>query len=962
VLGPETAPNGAFDRVGPKWQQLRPDEGEKLAIIPEGWLVGYQGGVRTMPLAARDPGTGDRCMDFLYGAGRVDLLTPPFPLDGPGTYLLSMRTRSVVKPTDHALRAIVRLLPAEAAPGPPTSAPSPPQDRGAVADARLGAGPAEKIWSTRTALVQVRASFGRAEIHLVKDDDLADFLVDDVSLRRIVAAPPEIAFDVPPGAPGWTSPVLYLGAIDAASAGLVTIVASPPATSEGAPIGGAKLEWRTGVSTSPGDLWEAWRPVEPDARAEGDLHLFAKGAPLFGQVRVTIGAGLGARRVRIRLTPSAGPRASSAITFTALRNPEAGSGDAWRAIALPPEGSCRSGELAPFNPLALEATAGSADDLSRARALRDALRRWAPFTAAGGPPATSDPPAPAELLEDCGRPTPRDCRGREGDLVTAACHCSGLICRGVSSAAAGAPGKGIEGFEVWSRELGRWAFLSFDGDTASEPPVPGTALEMSESLGVPVAIALDLRWGRRGYAVGGAAGALEFPIDQVHVDLAAAGERAFRIEIDHDVPGFHHLSYRLAPSIPWRTVPPAFEWRLVPGDNRIEIRAENILGGSSAVTELGARIDQDARSRAAPYAGLRALGGDPHVHTGLGLYRIVDPDHPLVVGTPEGAFEAALRNGLDWAAVTDYSQDIDDPRSIAWRVKDHHLLRNPDGSETASEWEHLEAVVRKANQPGRFAAFLGVEFDGGGFSSKGGTGRKIILLPDESPETYCSSSVLDVGDCPLVEDAFRYARTHGGVMIASTPCAVEHLEDTDWSRYDPVVALLEIYGGACESAPGGLREVAIRRGLPVGAGGGSDSRKGIAGLFDRTVCWATEASRGPILDAIRARRCYWSAAGHLDLAFSIDGAPMGSTIEPAPATAWSIEAVSGSAPPFAGVELLRNGEVIAAAPCETASRCLLEGGVGEAWPGVYYAAIDGTDGARLAVSSPIRVLAGDDAD
>src|SRR5262249_32103820 len=149
-----------------------------------------------------------------------------------------------------------------------------------------------------------------------------------------------------------------------------------------------------------------------------------------------------------------------------------------------------------------------------------------------------------------------------------------------------------------------------------------------------------------------------------------------------------------------------------------------------------------------------------------------------------------------------------------WRAREGILLKNPDGGTTTSEWEHLKAVVRSANQPGRFAAFLGVEFDAGGFTSKGGTGRKLILLPDESAPTWCSTMLQSLGDCPQVEDAFRYARSHGGVMIASMPCSILQLEDTDWSRYDPVVALTELFGSGCEAAPGGFRETIVSRGLP----------------------------------------------------------------------------------------------------------------------------------------------------
>jgi len=971
-LGPETVPNGSFDRVAPKWQQLRPDEGEKLAVIPEGWLVGYQGGERRMPIPGKDPETGNRCMDFLFGAGRVDLVSPPFPMGGPGVYLLSLRTRSVVGPTDHALRAIVRFLPAApavapeagaAAPG--KAAPAAAPDQIGIFETRIPAGPAERVWGTHQALVQVKGSFARAEVHLLKDDPGAEFLVDDVSLRRIEAAPSVIRLEIPSGAASWVSPVLYLGAAESAS------VEFEPAGSAAA----VPIESRTGASADPGPAWEPWRRDEPgpSGSTARRIHLFARGLDLFAQIRVAGGDPPASGGILVRVAPRAGAIASSAVSLEAIDDPVVPGSEAWKSVILPQPGACTDGPLTPARALALDAIAGEADDLSRARALRRALLQKTPFSAGGDPPAKSPTPTPAALLADCARPTPLLCRGWRADLLTAACLCSGLVCRSVSSAAAGDPAGGLEGFEIWSRELNRWAYLSLAPDAVSEAAEPPDALQAAS--GRPVAVAMDLVWGLKGYVVHGDAPAsgegndaslpratapreaIEFPINAVHADLEAAGERSFTVHLEHDMPGFSGYAYRLLDELPWRKVEGDLTWRLAPGDNLLEVRAENGFGGTSRVTRLTARLEADPGLRLAPYKGLRALSGDPHVHTGLGLYNIVDPHHLFATGSPEKAFESAVRNGLDWAAVSDFSQNIDDPRTIAWRLKDHLLLKNPDGTETASEWDHLKAVVRKANQPGKFAAFLGLEFDGGGFTSKGGTGRKIILLPDDSEATYCSSMVQVVGDCPLVEDAYRYARTHGGAVIASSPCSTLGLEDTDWSRYDPVVSLLEIFGGACETAPGGLREVVVDRRLPVGAAGGSDDRHGIAGKYDRTICWAPEVTRSSILDAIRARRCYWSAAGHLDLAFTVNGAAMGATAGAGTETSWSVVATNRTAPAFSTVEILKDGAVIASAPCESAARCSLAGGLGEAWPGVYYAAIDAADGGRLALSSPITIAA-----
>lgn len=540
--GLETIPGGGFSAIRPEWRPLHPGEGLQLALVPEGWHVDHLGDRSLMPEPGLDPESGDPCMVFLYDAGRMDLNSEPFLLDGEGRYILSMRTRSVVAPSPRVLRAQLRLLPDDpAAQGLPV-----------VIDRWIGAGPVERVWATHAFTIDVPPGYGRAEIHLIKEEKLSDFLLDDVSLRRLEAEGPR-----------------------------------------------------------------------PD-----------------------------------------------------------------------------------------------------------------------------------------------------------------------------------------------------------------------------------------------------------------------------------------------------------------------------------------------PYAGMRAWGGDPLVHTGLGIYAILDAESPLATGSPESAFASARVNRLDWAAVTDYSSQIDTPRARRRREADGPPLVNPDGSTTLSEWEHLKAVVRRENSPGSFLAFLGVTWDGDGFASKGGSGRKAILLPRDDVPAFCSPRVDNVGDCPSVRDAYRYARLYGGVMMAVAPCPAAGRETTDWERYDPEAApLMDLSGGRCETGEGSLVDVNLHRGLSVGAGGGSGSRSGTAGLHDRTICWAGELTREAIIGAMRERRCYWSAAGHLDLRFSVDGQAMGTTAVAAGPTRWMASATSKDALEFDRIEILRNGVVVDGASCSDVKHCFILGAAEAPEPGLYHAAITARDGSRAAISSPVVLRA-----
>src|SRR5262249_61083998 len=107
-------------------------------------------------------------------------------------------------------------------------------------------------------------------------------------------------------------------------------------------------------------------------------------------------------------------------------------------------------------------------------------------------------------------------------------------------------------------------------------------------------------------------GSIEFPVDAVHADVTAISDRAFEVSLDHDVPGFRRYFRREAPFLPWRPVEGRLLWNLVPGENVLEIRAENGEEGTSRVTLLRASLASETPAAPAPYAGLRAPPGDPH--------------------------------------------------------------------------------------------------------------------------------------------------------------------------------------------------------------------------------------------------------------------------------------------------------------------------------------------------------------
>lgn len=190
--GPERVPNGGFSALRSELWMFDDKAGLEFVLLPRGWQVEHLGGKRLIPFPGRDPANGDPCVDFLYNAGRMALLSDPFPLDGPGDYLLSMRIRSVVTPDPRALRARVKLLP-EAPAG---------EGEALVVERWFGTGEAERVWREQAVPVQVPAGFDRAEIHLIKEAEFSDFLVDDVSFRRLAGEVPSKSGPAPPGPDG----------------------------------------------------------------------------------------------------------------------------------------------------------------------------------------------------------------------------------------------------------------------------------------------------------------------------------------------------------------------------------------------------------------------------------------------------------------------------------------------------------------------------------------------------------------------------------------------------------------------------------------------------------------------------------------------------------------------------------------------------------------------------------------
>ena len=367
--------------------------------------------------------------------------------------------------------------------------------------------------------------------------------------------------------------------------------------------------------------------------------------------------------------------------------------------------------------------------------------------------------------------------------------------------------------------------------------------------------------------------------------------------------------------------------------------------------------DRAAPAPADPYAGLRPYAGDIHVHTGLAIYQVLHPEDPHSIGTPDEVIDAAESRGLDFVVLTDHSNNMNDPRGVAWREETGNLFTLPDGRKTASEWENLQSAVGRRNKPGRFLVFLGIEYTRG-TTKTASPGHKLGIFPGSTLPRYCSNFPHNIGDCLTGQDFLVFVREQEGVAVTAHPCA--DWGPSDWSEHGDVVTGVELVAGQCEFAANGYNDALKRLGYRVGARGSSDSHHFEVGTNDKTICWAPELTREAILSAMRANLCYYADEFPVTLKLDVNGAPMGSSVVDQ-GTGLSIRATAHSdfQTEMDHIELIHDGEVLLRRDCEDAEYddCALETYILSDTAGYYYVGLSGQSGRRLAISSPVWVRA-----
>lgn len=266
------------------------------------------------------------------------------------------------------------------------------------------------------------------------------------------------------------------------------------------------------------------------------------------------------------------------------------------------------------------------------------------------------------------------------------------------------------------------------------------------------------------------------------------------------------------------------------------------------------------------------LFGDIHNHNAMGYG----------VGSLERSIDIARRH-LDFFAFTGHA---------IW----HDLVPMEGGREAhwlegfrrlEEGWPKVQNLIEDANRAPEFSAFLGYEWHSSMY------GDQCVVFPEDHRPLYKPDTV----------SALRtFCREENALMIPHHLAYPKGHRGVNWDVFDPCCTpVVEIFSehGNSEDDRGafpffnhsmGGRETtntvqhALARGLRFGFVASSDSHNGFPGAYGEGIMAAlvTENSRAAILEAIRARRTYALTGDRIEIAFGVDGANMGASIEPRP--------------------------------------------------------------------------------
>jgi hypothetical protein len=253
--------------------------------------------------------------------------------------------------------------------------------------------------------------------------------------------------------------------------------------------------------------------------------------------------------------------------------------------------------------------------------------------------------------------------------------------------------------------------------------------------------------------------------------------------------------------------------------------------------------------------------------------------HGYGVGSIERSVDVA-RGHLDFFAFTGHSSWHDMARMEGGR--EQHWSRG--FARLRETWPRVQGVIADANRDGEFCAFLGFEWHSSAF------GDQCVVFPGDNRPIHYADNVAALR---------RFCAEEGALMIPHHLAYPTGHRGVNWECFDesctPVVEVFSEHGNSEDDrgpftfhthSMGGREtantvRAALARGLRFGFVGSSDDHAGFPGAYGEGLMAALceDLSRASIIEAIRSRRVYALTGDRFEVDFTVEGSPMGSSIE-----------------------------------------------------------------------------------
>ncbi|UHQ96380.1 DUF3604 domain-containing protein [Natrinema halophilum] len=239
---------------------------------------------------------------------------------------------------------------------------------------------------------------------------------------------------------------------------------------------------------------------------------------------------------------------------------------------------------------------------------------------------------------------------------------------------------------------------------------------------------------------------------------------------------------------------------------------------------------------------------------------------------------------------------------------------------TDAFWETIQDTVKEFHEPDEFVTFLCYEWSA---NTPNGGDHNVYFLDDEAEINRSSSWQVENGyerhqGINTAEELYETYSGRDDVLIIPHQGGRPATLDAFDPELTPFLELLSVWG-----VFEWFGQEALERGYQVGFVGGSDDHTGRPGASRpaNVTGWsfpikgglmgihADSLTRESLWNAFKNRRCYATTGARIDLNTSIDGHPMGSTVDVTGSPTINVE-VRGTAP-ISEVDLFRGTDCVA---------------------------------------------------